>query len=637
MNRLTTIFLLLCLVLSSNLRAATPITDHVSLLPGPTNGVLIEKDSHRLIIYGDPTATVPAADMVLLTHARRDIVSSARHLVAAGAPAIVPADDIDNFLQPQDFWNGLVKTNFHSPDQQTTKLPTRPLKSARGITPPHTLTWQGIDISVVNTPGYTRSALSYILDIDGRRFAFTGDLIYGDSRLFDLYTLQDAISPAGIGTYHGYAGRLSILLDSLRSLASLEPDIIIPARGPVIDNPQKAIGLLIRRLQALYRNYLSISAGRWYFTKQYDTLARMTLAPDPNVPWMPWPTAPDLNPAPPAWIIPIANARLIVSDDRRGFLIDCGSKQIVDEIDRLRTAGTITALDGLFITHYHNDHLDGIPELLERFPCPVYSSPCQVDILRNPDAYHMPAMSAFAIPNIHSMPHDSTMQWKEYRFTFYDFPGQTIHHSALLVTRPDTHPIFFIGDSFTPSGIDDYCLLNRNIMRDGVGYLRCIDMLRTVPAATLLINQHVTETFRFTPARLDHMTAVLHRRAELMADLFPWDDINYAIDEQWARFLPYGLTTSPDRKHPLSFCISNHSPAEKTFTVTPSAPAPLTVSPAKTTITIAPHSDKSAAFDLTIPQSAAPGNYVVTADVAFDTQTLTEWAESIIAVLPPAD
>src|SRR5213079_2425167 len=34
---------------------------------------------------------------------------------------------------------------------------------------------------------------SYLLELDGKRIAFAGDLIYGDGKFIDLYSLQDAI------------------------------------------------------------------------------------------------------------------------------------------------------------------------------------------------------------------------------------------------------------------------------------------------------------------------------------------------------------------------------------------------------------------------------------------------------------
>ena len=47
---------------------------------------------------------------------------------------------------------------------------------------------------------------------------------------------------------------------------------------------------------------------------------------------------------------------------------------------------------------------------------------------------------------------------------------QMYNHGGLLVETDGHEPVFFIGDSFSPSGIDDYCLMNQNLMREDSGY-----------------------------------------------------------------------------------------------------------------------------------------------------------------------
>ena len=43
--------------------------------------------------------------------------------------------------------------------------------------------------------------MSYLLEADGRRIAFVGDLIYGEGQLLDLYSLQDAVPEAKLRGY----------------------------------------------------------------------------------------------------------------------------------------------------------------------------------------------------------------------------------------------------------------------------------------------------------------------------------------------------------------------------------------------------------------------------------------------------
>ena len=606
------------------------LSEHVSLTPGSVNCVVIEKDNARLVVYGDPAGKIKEAQMVLFTHSRRDVAWAGRRLVEGGATAVVPAADVDSFAGVKKFWNNFTTRRFHDYAQQGTKILTKPIKVGRTVKEGQELSWREIPIEVIDTPGYTRHALSYVIEIDNLKYAFVGDIIYGSGKLLDLYSLQDAVAEAKIGGYHGWAGRMGDLIDSLLRVAARKPDILVPARGPVIRDPGKAINLLIERLRAVYENYLSISAGRWYFKGSYDVLARRVLGPKAEVNWMDW--ADVIKDKPPQWIVPIGNSRLIISEDRSGFLIDCGSRRIVDQVVKLRQADKLTGLDGLFITHYHDDHTDDVAACLEQFGCPVYATGPVVDILEHPGMYRLPCLTPNPITNITVVPEGHKMRWKEFTFTFHDFPGQTIYHAALLVEKDDAEKIFFIGDSFTPSGIDDYCLLNRNLLHEQMGYFYCLNFLRKIPAGTLLINEHVVEPFGFTPAQIDHMTATLAKRRELLARLSPWDEPNYGIDERWIRFYPYGLKARPGRTIQTAVRALNHSSAARGFEVTLNLPAGFQAAPAAASVTVPSQTERQMDFKLIVGASVRPGTYVLTADVQSGQWSLPRWTEAIIEV-----
>jgi glyoxylase-like metal-dependent hydrolase (beta-lactamase superfamily II) len=566
----------------------------------------------------------------LFTHSRRDVVWAGRELVENGAMAVAPESDVEKFNNVEGFWNEFTTRRFHDYTQQGTKILTKSLRVGRTVKAGENFSWRGIPIEVVNTPGYARYAATYIIKVDGLKYAFVGDIIYGEGKIFDLYSLQDAVKEAKVGGYHGWAGRMGDLINSLREVADQRPDILVPARGPIIRKPIEAINLLIQRLQKVYENYLSISAGRWYFYKNYDVLARRVLGTNPTVRWMPW--AEVINDKPPEWIIPINNSRLIVSKDRSGFLVDCGSRGIIKKIIELREAGKITGLEGLFITHYHDDHTNDVAACLAEFDCPVYATGPFTDILKHPERYRLPCLTPNPISEINIMPKGHKMRWKEFEFTFHDFPGQTIYHYGLLVEKENAEKIFFIGDSFTPSGIDDYCLLNRNLLHEHTGYLYCLNMLKKIPPGTLLINQHVVEPFSFSDKQVDYMITTLTERKALLAELFPWDEPNYGIDERWIRFYPYGQKAGPGQSVQVSIIAFNHSNTSHIFRTSLNLPAGFEAKRRTASVTIPSQTEKQVDFSITIDSSISPGTYVVTADVQLDKWYLPQWTEAIIEI-----
>jgi glyoxylase-like metal-dependent hydrolase (beta-lactamase superfamily II) len=613
--------------------AREALSPSVTLSPGAVNGICIEQNGRRLVVYGAPQESWKTADLVLFTQSRRDVVWAGRALVESGAKSVVPAREAEQFTRVEDFWTKFWDKRFHDYAQQSTRIVAESLRVDQTVQEGTELPWQDLKVQVLDTPGYTRGAVSYFAEVDGCKYGFVGDLIYGDGRLLDLYSLQDAVAPAKIGGYHGYAGRIGDLIASLRKVASQKADILVPVHGPVIREPMAAIGRLIGRLQAAYEDYLSINAGHWYFKERYDVLAERTLGSADRVHWMPY--ARTIKKMPPDWIVPIQNSRLILSRDGSGFLIDCGSGAIIDQIRKLKEQGKLTSLDGLFITHYHDDHTDKVSELVREYHCPVYTTPIQADILRRPGDYRLPCLTMNPIDPLEVVPDGHRRTWKEFTLTFYDFPGQTIYHDAVLVERDTGEKIFFIGDSFTPSGMDDYCLQNRNFLREGTGYSYCLDLLTSkIPSEALLINEHVVEPFRFDADQLQHLKTTFARRRELLRALFPWDDPDYGLDEQWARIHPYAQEIPPERWTPLTVKLLNHSSTPNTFTVSVNTPAGFEIEPAKASVTVPPGRENEAQFRIRAVRRPAHPIQVVTADVQVGPWDLRQWCEGLIKVVP---
>jgi glyoxylase-like metal-dependent hydrolase (beta-lactamase superfamily II) len=532
------------------------------------------------------------------------------------------------FAKSDSLWRDYSLARFHDYYCQTTKFGYLPLKADRYVKGGDIIKWQGIDFRVFDTPGYTRGAVTYIAEIDGKKFAFVGDLIFGEGKIFDLYSFQDFFRE--IRGYHGYAARVGKLISSLQVIAAERPDFIVPSRGPVISDPGAAVQKLIQTIRQLYSNYMSISAYRWYYPEQMNALADSITGTSAKIDWMPYSSV--ILRDTPEWYRHISNSNLVLSGDSSAFLIDCGTKEAFGEILKMKHSGRLKRLDGVFITHFHDDHTELINEVVKEFGCPVYVTRELKDILENPSSYHLPCLTTHSIPNLTIMENGEKMTWKEFTLTFNYFPGQTIYHDAVLFEKSNGEAIFFVGDSFTPSGIDDYCLLNRNLLHPGTGYFYCLDMLKDLPGNVLLSNQHVEPLFAFSREQLENMTDVLLERTLILKDLLPFDDINYGIDEQWARIYPYGQKASPGGSLDFSVKIFNHSGEAKTFTLEPAETEGLNVEPEKVSIVIGPQTEGEQNFRVSVSETAAPGISLLFVTVKFDGWDLHEWCEGLVEI-----
>ena len=620
------------LVLSVGVRStlAEKLLPHVEFESGPVNGVLIDVGGQQVAVYSKPQSSDARPAAVLLTHHRRDVVTAAESAIAAGAKAYGPAAEEALLVSPEAFWDEFWTKRFHDYAQQSTKVLTKKIDGLKSVEADATIDFPGLSLKAVSTPGFTRGAVSYVGEIDGSTVAFTGDLIYGDGQLFDLYSFQDAIPEAQIGGYHGHASRLADLVKSLRKVAELKPDLVIPARGPVIRDPSAAIAKLIGRVDAYYRNYLSTNALNWYFKEERMTIkGRRVLGEDADVKLMPYSLYQDT----PDWIWQNSTSRMLISDDGHGFLLDCGVQRVIDGIKDMIKSGLIKQVDGIFVTHYHDDHTNMVQAAAEEFGCPIYSTVEYEDILENPGAYHMPATTHAAMKDVTGLKSGHRMKWKEFELEFQFYPGQALYHGALLVRRNGGTPVYFVGDAFSPSGMDDYCLLNRNLLHDDTGYPFCLKQIRGLGSDYWLINEHIPHVFRFSEKELDYLETNLRKRREILDELLPWDDINYGIDEQWASFYPRGTTAKIGERVQFEVRILNHSPVTRTFKVSPRNSPGLTDVSGPVEITI--ESRKSAAIPVTavIGKSVGlPATLAITADVESDGMRFLSWADAVIRV-----
>lgn len=601
------------------------LTENCSFSRGPINGVVIRSADQQLAVYGWDEGPV---DQLLLTHGRRDVIWRAES-AAESAKITAPIGEKYALEKGPEFWSRFHESRYHDYAQQTTKIADDVWPVSRWVGGGDTFDWNGLTFDVLATPGFTRGAVTYVVELDGKRIGFSGDLIYGDGKVIDLYSFQDAIPDAQVRGYHGYGARLADLVTSLEKIVAAKLDLLVPARGPVIQQPAESAGRLKSRAQAIYRNYLSTSALHWYFKEdRMRNCGQRVLGDGAEIDLMPYAE----HTKTPEWIFEDGTSRLLISETGRGFLLDCGTSRVIDSIKKLIDQEVIDKVDGIFVTHYHDDHTDMVQAAAEEFDCPVYATTEYADVLERPQAYHLPAMTANAIRPIQAVASGHTMNWNEFDLTFHFFPGQTYYHGALLVAKPDHRPVFFVGDAFAPSGIDDYCVLNRNLLHDDEGYLFCLNKVRAA-GDCWLVNEHIKHVFRFNSQEMSYLQSQYLARREVLREMFPWDDPNYGVDEQWAVLYPRGATARPGETIEFELRITNHSRTEREFRVTPRLPAGLNLVSADKALTLAPRDAGAVKWKVRVGDNVK-SRQLLTADIVSEAMEFHRWADALVSVEP---
>jgi len=605
------------------------LSDHLAVFPGHVNvGIVRDGTKALLIDVGDggvleacKALGIDTIDRVAFTHHHRDQACGA-HLLPADTRIGVPAAERALFDNVAAYWRD-PKNRWHlynlHPHHLTLAEPIAVHDTYGGG---DQFRWGPARVAALFTPGHTDGSLSYIVDVDGQRTVFCGDAIYDVGKVWDIHSLQKGTMTSD---YHGFLGARPQLVESLRRIQEAKPHTLVPSHGNIMTEPAKAIDALVKRLDLCYDRYVAISALRHYFPNLFSDYAHATHH-------MPIRKG---KPKPPC-LRHIGTTWLIVSKDKAAWVVDCGSPNVIKQLKTMLAAGEIRSVEGLWVTHYHDDHVDAIPQFQKAFDCPCVADASVAEVITDPMAWRLPCISPSQCRVDRVTKEGESWHWHEFTMTACHLPGQTLYHGGLLVARGGLR-LFFIGDSFTMSGIDDYCSSNRNWLGKGVGFDRCIALVEQ-HKPTHMFNCHVDVAFDFTPDECRFMRANLAERERLYGQLVPWDHANYGMDEPWVRCHPYEQKAKPGAQVALRLVVTNHSAEPRDARCRPVPPrawqggrgSSRAADWAKATI--APKTEGSIPLTLRVPPDAKPGRYVVPIDLHYGTWTLPQFTEALVVL-----
>lgn len=594
--------------------------DHVNtgIIRDGTRALLIDPSGNTLQNTLDELG-ITQIDHIIYTHHHRDNTSG--FSIPDNVRIGVPAAEKQWFSNVESFWNdSKYRWHLYNCHPHNLMLPCSIPVTDTYVE--HTqFKWGSAVITVMDTPGHTDGSITYMVNIDDQLIAFTGDLIYDEGKIWDLYSLQKGQQTTD---YHGFLGARDELKNSLEKVQQESPTMLIPTHGNIIENPDDAISKLYNQIDICYDKYVSISALRHYFP---DMFAEFSGRDDHM-------QIREGKP-PPDFLRHIGTTWIIISDTKEAFVMDCGSHNIVTQIQQMQDDGDISDVTQFWVTHYHDDHVNGIPEFQKTYPCETFTDSVVADVIANPKAYRLPCISP-AETRVDIVTHDGdSWQWNEFTMTAYRFPGQTYYHGGLLVEGKDVR-MFFSGDSFTMAGIDDYCAGNRNLLGDGVGYDRCLKLIEKLKP-THIFNCHVNPAFDFTNTEIEFMLKTLSEREECFTDLFPWEHANYGMDDQWVRCYPYEQEIVAGKTVSIQVQVTNHSTESRSLIAQPILPDKWQIETSKKEVFVDPKSDVSIDFTIPIPKSASlnisePTRIVIPFDITYNNRPLGQFREAIFVM-----
>ncbi|WP_240605899.1 MBL fold metallo-hydrolase [Planctomonas deserti] len=496
---------------------------YVVVADGARTGVAIDFGSGLVLDLLDDIGIDRITDVVM-THHHRDQGQGLDRAASAGIPIHVPPVEVDLFARVEEMWETRQLDNDYNLRQDRFSL-LQSVPVASTVREYAITDFGGVALRVVPTPGHTIGSVSYLLERDGARIGFTGDLIYGPGKVWSLASTQ--------WSYTNAEGPAMTVL-SCYLMQDEDLRLLLPSHGEPIPEPHGALGLLAERMQSY------VDSRRWYSWDLRDRLRAPFVHVTEHL---------LMNRS------SLATGYVLLSGTGEALFVDFGydmTTGLPTGTDRAARRPWLASLPALkrdfgvsrvsvaMTTHYHDDHVAGLPILRDVEGTEIWTPANVAPVLDNPLRHDLPCQWYEPIPSDRILPLGQTVQWNEYSITVHELPGHTLFAAAFEVDV-DGVRVLFTGDQQEGLGVpgDRREILNyqyRNRFR--VTDYRDSARLYKRIAPGLLASGHWDPRW-VEEGYLDYLAYAGWDLIELHSALLPLDELDLGADGVLARIEPY--------------------------------------------------------------------------------------------------
>jgi glyoxylase-like metal-dependent hydrolase (beta-lactamase superfamily II) len=132
--------------------------------------------------------------------------------------------------------------------------------------------------------------------------------------------------------------------------------------------------------------------------------------------------------------------------------LDARERHHREAIARIKAATGVRRIEVVVPTHYHGDHIENIPELIEQEKASLVCLDVVADPIEHPERYNLCSMLPWygtrhrTIAVDHRVASGFRLRWHEYELEIFHLGGQTWHHAGIQATIAGRR-VVFVGDS----------------------------------------------------------------------------------------------------------------------------------------------------------------------------------------------
>ena len=325
--------------------------------------------------------------------------------------------------------------------------------------------------------------------------------------------------------------------------------------------------------------------------------------------WPVWPHSVDQPKAhvlPHLWANPhsVANCYALMADDGRALLLDYGFPSwdhmaadlrfVEHSLDDLKAVAGLRAVDVVIPSHYHDDHLAGLPWLQQTQGTKAWIFENFAEIVSNPAGYNVPCLLPHPIRVDRALPDGGRVSWDRWTFDVFHMPGHTWWALGLFGEIDGTR-VAFTGDNLlqgTVSPLRAAAPVYRNKMLAdsiAVGVRRLMEfepeLILTGHTGALRVDRKMLEDFHGWARQIE---GVFRTLVAVPAE------VNFALDPNFAILFPYQNPARPGDRLPIELRVTNHGAADATARASLVTPPGWSVSPGEATTAIAAGDERHA-------------------------------------------